>query len=100
MRAWIATALGVAVLIAGAAADAGPRCAPGSAKPCLDAGRAVDFHSVPDIAKRIVGEEPISQKQQAPAAGPAAPTPYTGPIFGATTSGKRTPTIGYSWPLQ
>jgi len=100
MRAWIATALGVSVLIAGPAAGAGPGCAPGSTKPCFDPGKAVDFNSVPDIAKQIVSEEPISQKRQAPAAETASPTPYTGPIFGATTSGKRSPTIGYSWPLQ
>lgn len=100
MRAWTATAL-AAILIAGAAAEADARCVPTNSRSCLATGMSVDFNSVPDIAKQIVNEEPISQKQQAPASAPAAPTPYTGPIFGATTtSGKQTPTVGYSWSLE
>jgi hypothetical protein len=102
MSAWIATALGVAALIASGAADAGPRCTPTSWHPCVDASKAVDLNSVPDIAKQIVSGEPISQQQKTRVAAPATPPPYTGPIFGATpaTSGKRTPTVGYSWSLE
>ena len=99
MSAWIATALGAAVLIAGTAADAWPRCVSISSHPCLEAGKAVDFNSVPDIAKQIVSEEPIARKQKTDPVEPATPTPYTGPIFGRT-SGKGTPTVGYSWSLE
>ena len=99
MRAWIATALGVAVFVIGEAVDAGPRCVPGSSQPCLPAGKAVDFNSVPDIARQIASEEPIRQQRKNPAAEPAPAAPYTGPIFGVT-SGTRTPTVGYSWSLE
>lgn len=99
MSAWIATALGAVALIAATAADAEPRCVSTSSHPCFGAGKAVDFNAVPDIAKQIVSEEPASQAQTKPLAEPAPAAPYTGPIFGAT-SGKRIPTVGYSWSLE
>ena len=101
MRAWIATALGAAALIAGTAVDAQHRCVPTASRPCLTTGKAVDFNSVPDVAKQIVNEEPISAPQKNPLSQPVPAASYTGPIFGATTtSGKRTPTVGYSWSLE
>ena len=99
MRAWIATALGVAALIAGTAADAQDRCVPTVSRPCLTTGGAVDFNSVPDIVKQIVNEKPISAPQKNPLSQPVPAAPYTGPIFGVT-SGTRTPTVGYSWSLE
>jgi hypothetical protein len=57
------------------------------------------LNSVPDITKKIVGEEPVVKSQNKPLNEPVPAAPYTGPIFGVT-SGKRTPTVGYSWSLE
>ena len=58
MSTWITTTLAVAVtaLIAGNAANGGP-CAPKTSHHCIDTSPAVDLNSVPDIAKKIAGEE-------------------------------------------
>jgi hypothetical protein len=98
MSAWITTALALAIaaVLAGSA-NAG--CVPRGSGRCIDTGSAIDLNSVSDIASKIVNEEPIGKKQERPVTVPAAPTPYTGPIFGAAP-GKRTPTVGYSWSLE
>lgn len=100
MSTWIATTLAAAILTVtfGAASNAG--CAPRGPYRCVDGASGVDFNSVSDIASRIVREEPAAQKPKNPATGPTTPTPYTGPTFGAIQSGKRTPTVGYSWSLE
>jgi hypothetical protein len=100
MSAWIATTLVLAITTVTAAttADAGS-CSSKSPYQCTNSGQNIDLNSVPDITKKIVGEEPIVQKQNKPVNEPAATSPYTGPIFGVT-SGKRTPTVGYSWSLE
>jgi hypothetical protein len=100
MSAWIATTLAIAItaVTAGTVVNAGS-CVPRSSYHCIGTGLAVDLNSVPDITKKIVSEEPITQKQNKPAIEPAASTPYSGPIVGVT-SGKRTPTVGYSWSLE
>ena len=100
MSAWTATALvlAIAAVTAAATADAGS-CNPKNPYQCSNNGLNIDLNSVPDITKKIVGEEPIAQKQNKPLNEPAAASPYTGPIFGVT-SGKRTPTVGYSWTLE
>ncbi len=100
MSAWTATTLVLIItaVTAAATADAGS-CGPKNLYPCANNGQNIDLNSVPDITKKIVGEEPIAQEQNKPVNEPAAALPYTGPIFGVT-SGKRTPTVGYSWRLE
>jgi hypothetical protein len=100
MSAWIATTLAIAVtaVTTGTVVNAGP-CVPKRSYHCVDTGLAVDLNSVPDITRKIVSEEPITQKQNKPGIEPATSTPYSGPIVGVT-SGKRTPTVGYSWSLD
>ncbi len=90
-------AVAVAAILPGAVARAA--CAVSSSNRCVDTGSPVNLNSVPDIARKIVGEEPIGAKQAKSAAELTAPAPYTGPIVGVT-SGKRAPTVGYSWSLQ
>lgn len=90
-------AIAVAATLPGAVAKAA--CAASSSNRCVDTGSPVNLNSVPDIASKIVGEEPIGAKQAKPAAEPTAPASYSGPIFGVT-SGKRAPTLGYSWSLE
>ena len=90
-------AIALAATLPGAAAKAA--CAAKSSYRCVDTGSPVNLNSVPDIASKIVGEEPISAKPDKPAFVPAAPAPYTGPIVGVT-SGKPAPTVGYSWSLE
>ena len=99
MSAWITTtlALAIAAVLAGAAANAG--CTPRGSGRCIDTGSGVDLNAVSDIASKIVNEEPIDNKHEKRITEPAAPTTYTGPIFGAAP-GKRTPTVGYSWSLE
>jgi hypothetical protein len=100
MSVWIATTLVVAITAVTAAAtvEAGP-CWPKNSYPCANNGQSIDLSSVPDITKQIVGEESASQSQKKPANSPEAASPYTGPIVGVT-SGKRAPTVGYSWSLE
>jgi hypothetical protein len=90
-----------ALAVAGTLPGAGAKgaCAVGSSHRCVDTGSPVNLNSVPDIASKIVSEEPISAKPDKAAADPTAPAPYTGPIVGVT-SGKPAPTVGYSWSLQ
>jgi len=100
MSAWIATTLVVAItaVTAAATAEAGP-CGPKYSYPCASNGQSIDLSSVPDITKKVVGEEPVMQGQKNPVIDPAAASSYTGPIVGVT-SGKRAPTVGYSWSLE
>jgi hypothetical protein len=99
MSAWIATTLAAALIAATAATPANADCLPRGTGHCIGGGSAIDLNSVSDIASKIVDEEPSGKKQGVSASEPAAPTIYTGPIFGAA-GGKKTPTVGYSWSLQ
>jgi hypothetical protein len=92
--------LAIAAVTAAARADAGP-CGPKYPYHCTNntGGQSIDLDSVPDITNKIVREEPAIQSQQKPVNNPAAAAPYTGPIVGIT-SGKRAPTVGYSWSLE
>lgn len=100
MSAWIATTLVLAItaVTVAATADAGS-CGPKNRYHCDNNEQRIDLNSVPDITKKIVGDEPIIQIQKKPVNEPAAASPYTGPMFGVT-SGKRAPTVGYSWSLD
>ncbi len=100
MSAWIPTTLAIAVTAVTAATAAhGGSCVPKRSYHCVDSGPGIDLNSVPDITNQIVSQEPIAQKRKNAAIEPTASTPYTGPTVGAT-SGKRRPTVGYSWALQ
>ena len=90
-------AIAVAAAMLGAAAKAA--CTAKTSYRCVDTGSPVNLNSVPDIASKIVSEEPISAKSDRSAAEPTAPAPYTGPIVGVT-SGKPAPKVGYSWSLE
>jgi hypothetical protein len=92
--------LAIAAVTAAATADAGS-CGPKYPYPCTNntGGQSIDLNSVSDITNKIVGEEPVIQGHQKPVINPAAAAPYNGPIVGIT-SGKRAPTVGYSWSLE
>jgi hypothetical protein len=100
MSAWTATTLVLAITAAtvAATADAGS-CGPKNPQLCANNGQGLDLNTVPEITKKVIGEEPAVKAQYKPVKEPASASPYTGPIFGVT-SGKRTPTIGYSWSLE
>jgi hypothetical protein len=101
MSAWIATALTVAITAMSAAVtavDAGP-CAPGSTRNCLNIPATMDFSSVPEISKQIVGPDKVGEKQNQPTSEPP-PASYTGPIFGVSPRPGRLPVVGYSWSLE
>ena len=100
MSARIAAIIAMAVAVTLPGVGAKGACVVGSSHRCVDTGSAVNLNSVPDIASKIVNEEPISAKQGKSATEPTAPAPYSGPIVGVTNSGKRAPTVGYSWSLQ
>jgi hypothetical protein len=99
MSAWIATALAVAITAISpiTAVNAGS-CAPGSTHNCFNIPATIDFSSVPEISKQIVGEVRSGEKQTQPTVEP--PAPYTGPIFGASPRPGRVPTVGYHWSLE
>ncbi|MBV8508426.1 MAG: hypothetical protein JOZ11_21805 [Alphaproteobacteria bacterium] len=98
MSAWIATTLVLAITAVTATAEAGS-CGPKNSYSCANDRQNIDLSSVPDITKKVVGDEPVIQSQPKPVNNPAAGSPYTGPIVGVT-SGKRAPTVGYSWSLE
>ena len=99
MRAWIATTLAAAITAGITVTPANAGCVSRGSGHCIDTGSAVDLNSASEIASKIVNEEPSGKQQDTRVTGPAAPAPYTGPIFGAAP-GKRTPTVGYSWSLE
>src|SRR5262245_28756500 len=99
MSAWTATTLALAITAATAVATGAGSCGPKSANACTDNEKNIDLYSVPNIKQKIVGEEPIVEKKNKPLNEPAPAAPYNGPIFGAT-SGKKIPTVGYSWSLE
>ena len=99
MSARIAAVLAMAVAATLPGVGAKGACAVGSSHRCVDTGSPVNLNSVPDIASKIVNEEPISAKQGKSATEPTTPVPYTGPIVGVT-SGKPAPKVGYSWSLE
>jgi hypothetical protein len=101
MSAWIATALAVAVTAISpiTAVNAGS-CAPGNTHNCFNIPATIDFSSVPEISKQIVGEAKSEEKQPHSTVEPQAPTPYTGPIFEASPRPGRVPTVGYHWSLE
>jgi hypothetical protein len=99
MSARIAAILVITVAAAMPGAAAKAACAAKSSYRCIDTGSPVNLNSVPDIASKIVSQEPVSAKQNKSATEPTAPAPYTGPVIGVT-SGKRAPTVGYSWSLE
>ena len=99
MSAWTATALALAITAATAVAAGAGSCGPTGPRCCAANGQNIDLNSLPDIAQKIVGEEPAIAKKNKPLNELAPAAPYTGPIFGAT-SGKKVPTVGYSWSLE
>ena len=100
MSAWTATTLVLAITVTNiaATADAGS-CGPKNSQLCANNGQNLDLSSVPDITNKVIAEQPAVQTPYKPVTEPAAASPYTGPIVGVT-SGKPTPTIGYSWSLE
>ena len=99
MSARIAAIIAMAVAATLPGVGAKGACAVGSSRRCVDTGSPVNLDSVPDIASKIVNEEPVGAKQGKSATEPTAPAPYTGPIVGVTSE-KPAPTVGYSWSLQ
>ena len=92
--------LAIAALTAAATADGGP-CGPKYPYHCTNnnTGQNLNLNSVPDITSKIIGEQPVTQSQKKTVNEPAVAAPYSGPIVGVT-SGKRAPTVGYSWSLE
>jgi hypothetical protein len=97
----VATGLLAVWAAAPAAADAGP-CRHKTAGNCLRMPATLDFSSVPDISKEVVGDEP---KDRAPRKSAAdvdpqpASEPYTGPMIGVN-SRVGAPTVGYYWSIH
>ena len=102
MKVWISTALvfGLSAVWVATTVDAGS-CARDKSHNCFDLPATINFSSVPEISKRIVGEEQVQQQPlKNPAEGSSTSTPYTGPIIGASPRPGRTPTVGYHWSLE
>ena len=101
MSAWIATTLAIAIsaILPITAVNAGS-CGPGSTHDCFNLPATIDFSSVLEISKQIVGEVKSKEKQAQPTFEPPPPAPYTGPIFEASPRPGRVPTVGYHWSLE
>jgi hypothetical protein len=102
MRVWVPAALmfGLSGVWAATSVNAGP-CARDKSRDCFDVPATINFSSVPEISKKIVGEEKIQLKPlKNPAQDPATSTPYTGPMIGTNPRPGRTPTVGYYWSLE
>jgi len=101
MKVWVPTALVFGLSAACVTtAVAGP-CARDKSSNCFDLPATINFSSVPEISKQIVGEEKIKQAPlKNPAEGSSTSTPYTGPMIGTSPRPGRTPTVGYYWSLE
>jgi hypothetical protein len=66
---------------------------------CFDTSATVDFSAVPDISRRIVGEEPAAEKPKTSVVEAPPITTYTGPTVGVSSMA-HAPTVGYYWSLE
>jgi len=101
MRVWVPAVLLAGLLgIWGAMPAAAGPCARDKSRECFEVPATINFSSVSEISKKIVGEEKIEARPpKNPAADPAS-TPYTGPMIGTNPRPGRTPTVGYYWSLE
>ena len=102
MKVWVPTALvfGLSAVLVATTAEAGP-CPRDKSRNCFDLPATINFSSVPEISKQIVGEEKINQAPlKNPADGSSTSTPYTGPMIGVSPRPGRMPTVGYHWSLE
>ena len=67
---------------------------------CLNLPATINFSSVPEISKQIVGEAKPQQLPKNPAQTEPGTAPYTGPIIGVSPLRRRVPTVGFSWSLD
>ena len=89
MSAWIATALAVAITAISpiTVVNAGS-CAPGSTPNCFNIPATIDFSSVPEISKQIVGEAKSGERQPQSTVEPPASAPLYRPnIWGKSATG-------------
>lgn len=77
---------------------AGASCYPKTNRNCF-AAPAISFRSVPDISKKIVGEEPKAEKPVTQTLDAPPITTYTGPTVGVDSM-VHAPTVGYYWSLD
>ena len=98
-RALTALTFALSVVWAGAAVKAEP-CSRDKSRNCLNLPATINFSSVPEISKQIVGQEKPEQLQKNPAKTEPGAAPYTGPIIGVSPLRSRIPTVGYSWSLD
>jgi hypothetical protein len=81
------------------ASNAGP-CRHKVSHDCFKLPPRLDFSSVPDITKKIVGDEPnVRQQRQFETDSQPASEPYTGPMVGVASQ-VRAPTVGYYWSIH
>jgi hypothetical protein len=74
-------------------------------KPQTPADCVVNFNAVPEISKKIVGEEQKGQPLPKPTYAEPATEPYSGPMIGGAGSSvgaliRRAPEIGYKWSID
>jgi len=89
----------LSVVWAAAAVKAEP-CSRDKSHSCLNLPATINFSSVPEISKQIVGQEKPEQLQKNPAKTEPGAVPYTGPVIGVSPLRSRVPTVGFSWSLD
>src|SRR6516164_10899266 len=101
MKVWVPTALvfGLSAVLVATGANAGP-CPRDKSRNCFDLPATINFSSVSEISKQIVGEEKIKPLPLKDPAEGSTSIPYTGPIIGTNPRPGRSPTVGYYWSLE
>jgi hypothetical protein len=101
MKSWVSPTLALVLLVVSGmtAAKADP-CVRDKSRNCLNVPATINFSSVPEISKQIVGKETPQQPQKNPAKTEPGTAPYTGPIIGLSPLRSRLPTVGFSWSLD
>ncbi len=100
MRIWGSLALAVVAcaVIAARPADAAS-CRAKRGQTCFDSPATVNFGSVSEISREIVGAEPAATSPHKTVLEAPPITTYTGPTVGVSSMA-HAPTVGYYWSLE
>jgi len=93
----VRTVLALIVLVALTATQAtAGSCGREKSHACKAHQTAVNLNLAPDLAQKIVADDPLVKPVKRPAYAPADPAPYNGPSIGVPPHG-RGATVGYRW---
>jgi hypothetical protein len=99
MKRWLSAAVILAISTCGAGVVAAAHCHVKKDRNCFETPGTVNFSSVSEISKQIVGAEPSADKPTVHTVEAPPITTYTGPTVGVSSMA-HAPTVGYHWSLE